>query len=151
MPRKGDGGKNSPSTVVWGKDVEMGDFLKVPHALIRLHRYHDGLSDLKPRHLVLFLALASRKFQNKPIRVYWEELADDLGVSRETVRKWAYELIEQGLLKTKQVRGRDKKNDRVGYKNDRNIFDISPFVSVVEKAHAERERQKPARYGKDEL
>jgi hypothetical protein len=39
-----------------------------------------------------YRTLAGRKFQRKPIRAYWEEVAWDLGVGKDTVRKWAYEL-----------------------------------------------------------
>lgn len=151
MAKKKVDKKNGSSTVVWGEGVEKGDFLKVPRAMIRLHRYQDGLSALKSRHMMLLLVLASRKYQHKPTRAYWEELADDLGVSKETVRKWAYELRDQGLLRIKQVRGRDRENHHVGYKNDKNIFDITPFVKVVAKAHAEKKRQKAARHGKDDV
>ena len=70
MAKKKVGKKNGSATVVWGEGIEKEDFLKVPRAIIRLHRYHDGLSDLKPRHTMPLLDLASRKFQNKQIRVY---------------------------------------------------------------------------------
>jgi hypothetical protein len=130
------------ATVVWGKKLEEGDFLKVPRALLRMHRYQDGFKWLKPRHLLLLLVLASRKFKNKPIRAYWEELADDLGVDRDTVRKWAYELEEKKLLQMKRIRGRDPNNNRVGVRNDRNVFELSNFVEVVEKAWAERRKQR---------
>ncbi|MBA3483399.1 MAG: hypothetical protein H0T51_16440 [Pirellulales bacterium] len=150
MPPKKKGsasdGHLDESTVIWGKKLESGDFIKVPRALLRIYRYRDGLADkLKPRHILLLLVLASRRFKEKPLRVYWEELADDLGVSRETVRKWAYELIEEGWLTTTQVRGRDKTDKRIGYRNERNIFDIGPFVELVKEAKAERDRQKDAR------
>lgn len=139
-----NGGEDS--TIIWGRKLETNDFIKVPRALLRIYRYKDGLADkLKPRHILLLLVLASRRYKDTPLRVYWEELADDLGVSRETVRKWAYELISLGLLETKQVRGRAQGERRIGYRNERNIFDISPFVEVVKEAKAEKDRQKAAR------
>jgi hypothetical protein len=74
------------------------------------------------------------------LRIYWQELADDLGVSKETVRKWAYELKKLRLLGIQQVRGRDKGDNRVGYRNEKNIFSLTPFIAVVKEAKAERER-----------
>jgi hypothetical protein len=134
---------NGEATVVWGREVEQGDFLKVPRALLCLHRYRDGLKWLKPRHLTLLLVLAGRKFQNKPIRVYWEELANDLGVNRDTVRKWAYQLEDKGLLRIRRIKGRDPDNNRVGVRNDRNAFDLSPFITIVKEAWSEKRRSRP--------
>jgi len=138
------GPPNGEATVVWGKDVEQGDFLKVPRALLGIHRYRDGLKWLKPRHLLL-LVLAGRKYQDKPIRVYWEELANELGVDRDTVRNWAYQLEKKGLLRIIRIKGRDPENNRIGNRNDRNAFELSPFISVVKEAWTERRRKKPIR------
>ena len=97
----------SEATIVWGKDVEAGDYLKVPRVILARGRYPiEGLRGLKPRHLLLLLVLAGRKFKRSRIRAYWEELADDLEVSKDTVRKWAYELRDRGLLHIAQHRGR---------------------------------------------
>ena len=152
-PKAKSGGSPRPSekpTVVWGEEVEHGDFLKVPRVLLRIHRYRDGLKWLKPRHLMLLLVLASRQYRNKPIRVYWEELADDLGVDRDTVRKWAYELEKRQLLRMKRIRGRDPNNNKVGIRNDRNIFDLSPFVKLVGEAFSEKQRQRKLSRRKDD-
>ncbi|MBC8426723.1 hypothetical protein H8E07_21635 [bacterium] len=141
-PTNGD----SKPTLIWGPEVESGDYIKVPRALLRLPHYltSEDLCGLKPRHLLLFLALASHKYKNQPIRVYWQELADDLGVEKDTVRKWAYEVQEKGLLRMKQHRGRDPEKNRVGHRNERNSFDIAPFVRLVEKVYKMRalDRQK---------
>lgn len=97
---------------------------------------------LKPRHVLLLLSLASRKFKKKKIRVYWEELAEDLGVNKDTVRKWAYELRDWGLLWIAQHRGRDPDRNRVGHRNERNSFDPSSFVEVVDKAYRIRRKDR---------
>lgn len=143
---------DSQSTVIWGKEVEAEDFIKVPRAFLRLSRYLTAgeLKDIKPRHLMLILALAGWKFQRKPIRAYWEQLADDLGVKKDTVRKWAYELREKGLLVITQHRGRDPKKHGVGYKNDRNSFDIGPFVRLVDKAYKIRLIDRKKRDGQED-
>jgi DNA-binding GntR family transcriptional regulator len=101
--------------------------------------------------MMLLLVLASRKYKDRPIRVYWEELADDLGVGRDTVRKWAYELEKQKLLKIKRKRSREPEDNRLGFRNDRNVFDLTPFVSVVREAWLEKKRQsKLRRQGEDD-
>ena len=134
----------SEATIVWGKDVEAGDYLKVPRVILARGRYPiEGLRGLKPRHLLLLLVLAGRKFKRSRIRAYWEELADDLEVSKDTVRKWAYELRDRGLLHIAQHRGRDPDDKRVGYRNERNSFDIAPFVRLVEQAHKMRRADRP--------
>jgi biotin operon repressor len=108
------------STAIWGSALESGDFIKVPRALIRIHRYKDGLAGrLTPRHQMLLLVLATRRFKAKPLRAYWQELADDLGVSRETVRKWAYQLRDMKLLGISQVRKREKEDKRIRYRNEK--------------------------------
>src|SRR4051794_8439545 len=95
----GKTGKGPPSTVIWGDNLEKGDFLKVPRAMIYVRRYGGDLGvKLQPRHIHFMLALAARKYQKKMIRGYWLHLARDLGVSRHTVRKWAYEIRDLGLL-----------------------------------------------------
>ena len=69
----------SEATDVWGSFLEESHFLKVPKVWFLLGR-HGGAQGqkIKPRHVLLCLALASRKFQTKPIRVYWETLAMEL-------------------------------------------------------------------------
>ena len=142
----------SESTVIWGKEVEAEDFVKVPRVLLRLGRYGlRELEGLKPRHLLLLLVLAGRQYQRRPIRAYWEELAWDLDVKKDTVRKWAYELKEKGLLRITQHRGRDPDDKRVGYRNERNSSDISPFVRLVGQAYKIRQKDRArGREGHDE-
>lgn len=80
------------------------------------------------------LVLAHHKYKDKPIRAYWIELAQDLGVSAEAVRKWGYQLREMGLLRIRQNRGRCRKANKPGIRNERNTFDIEPFVRCVTRA-----------------
>ncbi len=132
----------SEETVVWGKELEKEDFVKIPRALICMPRFlgkpaWDKLQ-IEARHVMLILVLASKKFKRKPIRAYWEELGEDLGVDKDTVRKWAYKLRDQGLLEIIQHRGRG--NNRVGQKNERNEFKITGFLDKL--AIAGRARNK---------
>ncbi len=119
-------------TAVWGKSLESGRWIKLPRIFLRAGRYSELLgTKIKPRHLLLLLALGSQKYQRNQIRAYWENLAIDLGVSTETVRKWGYELRKMGLLKIKQNRGRGD-IQRVGHRNESNTFDLSPFIKFME-------------------
>lgn len=134
-------GQENPATVVWGSKAE-SNFVKAPRTLFRLGRLLDTdrlyRLDLKPRHLVFLLLLASHKYQNKPIRRYWEELARDMGIPKDTIRAWGYELQEKGLLEIRQNFKKATGDNRIGRRNDRNIFDISPFVRLVEELEAAR-------------
>lgn len=105
------------------------------------------LKALQPRHLLLLLALAGRKFKTKPIRAYWQELAEDLGVKVNTVRKWAYELRDYGLITIKQHRGRDPETNRSGIRNERNSFSLEPFVQALRAAHARCQQERAKRGG----
>jgi predicted ArsR family transcriptional regulator len=91
------------------------------------------------------LNLAARKFKNKPTRAYWDELATDLGTKRATVRKWAYELEAMKLLRISRHKGKSGLEGRPGRKNDRNSFDISPFVRCIEAAYETRQAKKAKR------
>jgi len=63
-------------------------------------RFDPGVGqEIQPRHILLVMALAARKFRDEPIRAYWAELASGLGVRPDTVRKWAYEARDGGLLR----------------------------------------------------
>lgn len=142
--------KSKAHTVVWGKSNEAEDFLIVPRAVLYLGRYDPELSELlRPRHLLLLLVLAAKKYLNRPIRLYWQELAETLGVKPDTVRKWAYQLRDMKLLRIRQFRGRDPKTNRPGIRNERNQFDIEPFVKRLERAfrlrRQEREKRKRVR------
>ena len=123
-------------TIIWGEDVEANDFIKLPRVVTRLGRYDSRVGKtIQPRHILLILSLAGRQFRTKPIRATWEILARDLGVKRETVRKWGAEMKVAGLLKIRRPSPKDE--DR------RRIFDIAPFVELAQEAHANRsiERQ----------
>lgn len=136
--------KKPASTVVWGA-AEAEDFLKVPRCLLRPGASSDlAKLNLKPNDLILLLALAERKFKEKHIRAYWEEIASDLGFKKDTVRKWAYSLRDRGIIKIRNHKGRDDQN-KVGHRNERNTFDLSPFVKAVESAFSERRGARDAK------
>jgi DNA-binding transcriptional ArsR family regulator len=137
---------DAESTIIWGGDVESGDFIKVPRTVLALGRYgSESVAKLRPRHIVLLLALAARKYQKKEIRAYWQRLAEDLGVSVDTVRKWGYELRDAGLIRIKNYRRRESGSDRLGTRNDRNGFDIEPFVKEVARAFKVRDKDRRQR------
>ena len=136
-------------TVIWGIDVEKDDYFKLPRSLAQIGRYHPALAKrLQPRHIVLLLCLIARKFRNKPLRAYWEELAEDLGKPKATVRKWAYELKALNMIRIRQYRGRDPERNRPGLRNERNGFDFGPFVLEIEKAWRVRSRDRQQRKGR---
>ena len=89
---------------------------------------------LKPQHLWLLLALQSERYESRrQPRYYWAELAGWAGVSVSTVRRWAYELKDLGLLKIIPCREQSaSERKRVGVKNDRNRFDLSPLDEAME-------------------
>jgi len=127
-------------TILWMKEMEADDYIKVPRCFLRLGHYDPDLAkQLQPRHICLILALQAMKFQNKPIRAYWAQLADDLGVKPDTVRKWGYELRDMELLKITPVRKRDPEHrNKYGVRNDRNIFSLSPLVKRLGTAFGQR-------------
>lgn len=127
------------STVVWGR-LEHRRFLKLRKTFAFLGRYNDRVGrDIHPRHLMLIIALACRKFADEPIRATWDDIASGLGVRTDTLRRWAYELRDRGLLIIKQHR------DPHGA-NGPNEFDIRPFVALLEEADETwQERQETRR------
>jgi len=126
--------------------MEQGDFIKVPRTLCYLGRYDpEFASELRPRHLLLLLNLAARKFKGQANRAYWVELACDMGTKPATVRKWAYELEKMGLLKIKRHKGRASVEGKPGVKNDRNTFDFAPFVERLGPAFANRVQDRDRR------
>jgi hypothetical protein len=136
------GGK-AEHTIVWGPKLETDYFLKVPKVLFKLGRHSGKIGKvIHPRHILLILALMSRQYKNKPVRVYWETLAVDLGVKADTVRRWAYQMRDAGYLRITQHRGRNPEKNQPGYRNESNSFDYSPFVRFVEKM---REEEKAAK------
>lgn len=137
----------SEPTVIWGSEVERDDYIIVPRAFLLLSKYDDELAQLlQPRHMQLILILAARKFQKKPIRAYWEELAKDLGTKANTVCKWAYQLEELDLLIIKRHKGPAREEGgKPGARNERNSFDISPLVERIKKAYALRKTERASR------
>lgn len=137
----------SQHTVIWGKEVESDDYIIVPRSFLLLSKYDDELAkSLQPRHMLLILAIAARKYQKKPTRAYWEELAKDLGANANTVRKWAYQLEQLGLLRIQRHKGPAREpHDRPGTRNERNTFDISPFVRRVQDVYAVRKDERARR------
>jgi hypothetical protein len=133
-------------TVVWSAILEKEDYIKVPRTLVYLGAYAPELvgKTLQPRHVVLLLNLAARKYSNKPIRAYWEEIAVQLGVKTGTVRKWAYELEKQKMLTIRRHRG-PSREQKPGVRNQRNTFDIRPFVTLLERYLPEREKRRKRR------
>lgn len=123
------------STNVWGT-LEQRRFLKLPKTFAFLGRYDPRVGfDIQPRHLLLIIALACRKFGDIPIRATWQDIASGLGVRRDTLRRWAYELRDLGLLRIQSRTGDDNINEA-------NEFDISPFVELLADADAQwREKQ----------
>lgn len=159
--------KITKPTLIWNPEknapINSEDYIIVPRTILKLGRYFkktdfyqekwenkEQYPQLHPRHLIFLLLLASRKFEETQIRAYWEELAQDLGFKKETIRKWGRELKEMGLIHTKQMRGRDPKINKPGIRNDRNIFDISPFVELIQEAYEKRKDIKRAKRGKDD-
>ena len=135
--------EHNGETIIWGKAEGEGDWIKLPRTITYLGRYDSDLANrLQPRHILLLLNLAARKFTNKRTRAYWDELATDLGTKRATVRKWAYELEEMELLRITRHKGKTGIEGKPGRKNDRNTFDITPFVRRVEAAYAIKQNQK---------
>ena len=120
----------SSRTIVWGSSLEKERFLKLPKTFAFLGRHDRRVgNEIQPRHLLLVISLACRKFQDKPIQCYWFDLASGLGVRPDTVRRWAYELRDLGLI---HITPHMSKQGR----NGPNEFDIQPFVELLEAADA---------------
>ncbi len=116
------------STNVWGT-LEEKRFLKLPKMFAFLGRYDGRIGrEVQPRHLMLIIALACRKFGDEPIRAHWKDIASGLGVRSDTLRKWAYQLRDIGLLGITPQRNREGVNGP-------NSFDIRPFVELLEAAN----------------
>jgi hypothetical protein len=95
--------------------------------------------DLQARHLLLVLNLAGRRYHDAPLIVDWSELAHDLGTKPDTVRHWAYELRDMGLLKIKAMMRRTDE----GLRRARGVeLDLAPFISHVQGAFRRRRDQR---------
>ncbi|MGD2109911.1 MAG: hypothetical protein PVI86_11020 [Phycisphaerae bacterium] len=131
------------STKVWGR-LEKRRFLKLPKTFAFLGRYDDRVGkQVHPRHLMLIIALACRKFQDEPIRATWDDIASGLGVRADTLRRWAYELRDLDLLTITRHR------DPFGG-NGPNEFDVSPFVALLEDADEVWQQRQEARTHRDD-
>lgn len=140
-PRNNETMPATRSTSIWGPEVESGDFIKLPRVFTRLYRFDSRAGkQLQPRHLILLLALAGRRFRNAELEVTWHHLGRDLGIKSDTVRKWAYQLRDMGLLKINRCTPA-RNPDVIGSRDRRYLgvmLDISPFVELVEEAYRKR-------------
>lgn len=144
VPKKEDG-----ATVVFGEALEKRNFLRTPKAFIHIRAFdHPLAKKIKARHIHLILVLAAKKYKSNMIRRYWARLAQDLGVSTETARKWAYELRDAGLIKIIAFTGKNKKlptpkakpGVTPGFRNEANGFDLSPLIDLITKAKEARRK-----------
>jgi len=99
-------------------------------------------TDIQPRHLMLVIALACRKFRDKPIRATWQNLGSGLGVRADTLRRWAYELRDLELLEIKPTTRSDARNGP-------NEFDLAPFVELLQEADECWRQSEVARKGRE--
>lgn len=127
------------STIAWSTDLERANFLKLPKTIAFLGRYDQRIgSAIRPHHILLIIALACRKYQREPIRASWADLAGGLGVTPDSVRRWAYQLRDWDLLRIQHHFDDPGETDR------RNSFDIGPFVHLVQRAYDKwRARHEP--------
>ncbi len=126
--------------------TDPGEFFLLPKVLVqRLGDFKDADGNrLKPEHLWLILALQSDRMPDRVPRYYWAQLAAWAGVSKDTVRRWAYALQEMGFLRIEQIRRLDShQQPRPGLRNERNRFHLQLFEKVC------AERQKLFRQEKD--
>ncbi len=142
--------KLPPEVKTW-ESLTKKHFLQVPKVVFQLCRFQNRKGtvwvDFQVRHLVLLLSLQARKYQGKEIRAYWEEIARDLGVKKATVRKWAYELEKMKLLRINRYSKHDgASRTSPGRRNDRNGFDLQPFINEL----VEAERKRSAKSKKNE-
>ena len=134
---------DSTVTVIWGERLEKRDFIKVPRVLLQFGRYGgQAAKGLKAKHIALVLAIASKKFQAKPLRAYWETLSRDLGVSINTVRRWGYELRKAGIIQITQNRSRRHGTGKPGVRNDANTFSLSSLIKHLEDAKNRKDAEK---------
>jgi hypothetical protein len=100
-PAKPDTDKPA-GTARWHEEtVAKGHFIQLPKALIK----GTGKLKLKPHHVWLILALQLEQYGKHPSRHYWAELAGWAKVNVSTVRRWATELKDLGLVKINHRHG----------------------------------------------
>ncbi len=145
--------KKDPGTVVFGEALESRNYLRTPKAFIHIRSFdHPLAKKLKARHIHLILVLAAKKYKKNMIRRYWARLAQDLGVSTETTRKWAYELRDAGLIKIIPFTGKlklpapkGKPGMTPGFRNEANGFDLTPLIDLITQAAAARKAARAAK------
>lgn len=123
--------------------VQDGEWIQLPKVILK--RFPKlGVS---PQHLLLLLVLQSDRYRDRPVRFFWEELAELCGCNKNTVRRWGYELKRKGLLTITPIRKPLPGEERViGFRNARSIFDLRQFELKVGDAQTtwakEREERK---------
>jgi hypothetical protein len=135
--------KNDKGTERWPTIcVGRGEWFALPKVLLK--RFPK--LGIEPQHLLLLLVLQTDRYRDRPPRYYWEELANLCGCTRNTVRRWGYELRDRGLLNIKPVPRRLEGEERkIGYRNARSIFDLKPFEALVEAIHREWVKERKPR------
>jgi hypothetical protein len=137
--------KNKDATVVFGDELERGNYLKTPKAFILIRGFADPLArKLKPRHIHLILVLGAKKYKKKMIRYYWSRLAADLGVGVDAARKTAYELRKWNLIRIHHFTGKsrlaappNKPYVTPGRRNDANGFELTGvLIDLITRAKA---------------
>ena len=123
--------------------IEEGQWIQLPKVLLQglshfVLTFADSRRDRPITHQELWplLTLQSEKYSNRFPRFYWEELAQFCGASKQSVRRWAYQLRDGGLLEI--IPSKSKSPDeqgRVGYRNERNKFKLDEFEARVEQVH----------------
>jgi hypothetical protein len=122
--------------------VEDGEWFQLPKVILKKF----GKLGIEPQHLLLLLVLQTDRFRNRPHRYYWEELASLCGCTKNTVRRWGYELRKKGLLIITPVQKRlPGEERRVGYRNARSIFDLKPFEHRVEQLQLTWQRERASK------
>ena len=128
------------------------EYILLPKVLVK----RLGALQIQPHHMWLILLLQVDRYEDRDPRWYWEELARFVGRDKNTVRRWAYELRDMGLLQIKQNRTKDPRHaDKVNFRNERNTFILTPFDRRIEAEQKswdkEREnRRSPARQEAEE-
>lgn len=136
-PAKDRGTQRWPANAV----VE-GEWFQLPKVLTR--RFPE--LGIEAHHLLLLLVLQTDRYRDRPHRYYWEELAALCGCTKNTVRRWGYELKKKGLLRIIPVRTRlPGEERRVGHRNARSIFDLAPLEEKVEQMQAAWLKERPAK------
>lgn len=131
----------------WNEElIHQGDWIQLPKVLIE----RSGSLGLKPQHVWLVLFLQCSRFKNRHPRFYWAEIAKAAGKTVSTVRKWAYELRDMGLLTFGPGFEKDRNKKRppapkLGYRNDRNVFYLRKLEDRLVDELAKREGEKQAR------